>query len=112
MVLGYDFVNMHKCSLDFGEGVLSIGKNKVACLRLNPLDENVHITVKETVTVPANSEAIIPVTIFSPSSSPLPTESMCINSVSGMRYQEGLMVARILIDPRQESPPTENGQSK
>ena len=102
MVLGYDFLNMHKCSLDFGEGVLSIGKNKVACLRLNPSDENVHITVKETVTVPANSEAIIPVTIFSPSSSPLPTESMCINSVSGMRYQEGLMVARILIDPRQE----------
>ena len=97
MALGYDFLNMHKCSLDFGEGVISIGKNKVACLRLKPLDENVHITVRETVTVPAN-RSYYSVTIFSPISSPLPTESMCMNSVSGMRYQEGLIVARILID--------------
>lgn len=55
-VIGYDFLNKFDCILEMGKGVVTIGSNKIKCIKESQMDSIFKIALVETVTIPPNTE--------------------------------------------------------
>ena len=104
-VLGYDFLKKHGCCLDFGESTLCVNGIPISCIRLNQLYDNLHITVKEAVTLEPHSESIIEAEIVHPKTASSLPETVLVKPVSTFQHFEGMLMAKIVLDPRQQNVP-------
>ena len=97
-VIGYDFLKKHGSCLDFGCSTLLVNGVSLACVRLNQLTENLHITVGEPVTLAPYSETIS--TIDHPKKSHILPESILVKLLNHISLMDGLLVAKIVLDPK------------
>ena len=97
IILGYDFLSKHNCELKLGKGVLRIGRKKFICKRGMSTQTVCRIKVAERVFVPAESELIVNTIVEG--NFPENT-NVLVEPYSPSMSEKGLLVARVLVQPR------------
>ena len=57
-VIGYDFLNGNRCTIDIGEGMLHVNMHKIQCTKESQVSSLFKIKLAEKVIIPPNSEII------------------------------------------------------
>ena len=101
-ILGIDFLRKHRCELKLSDGQYHLSFPTGACpcqtRDSNPVCRRV--AVSQTVVVPPRSEALVPAKVLGP-----PGEETCgvLEPASKFLARSSLLVARTVVDPRQET---------
>ena len=100
LILGYDFMYDHDCSLDVRKGHLKIGKNHIQCNAEGQRNFVFRIKLENDFTVPPGSEMIV--------NGSIDDESYCLAGISeaileaktdSSLAKQGIMVAKALVNP-------------
>ena len=100
LILGYDFMYDHDCSLDVRKGHLKIGKNHIQCNAEGQRNFVFRIKLENDFTVPPGSKMIV--------NGSIDDESYCLAGISEAKLEaktdsslakQGIMVAKALVNP-------------
>ena len=97
LVLGYDFFQKHQCIIDLINNTIEISGETVPCCLESKLTSLFHIKLSENITVPSNSEMIVPVHLEHSSDEVIPSEMM-LERCPKIIEQTGVLVARSLVN--------------
>ena len=96
VVLGYDFLLQHQCTIDIGRTELKIGDLTIKCTLESQLPSIFRITVAENVLVPPTSEMVVPCKVDGGA----PHFSNAILEAANSKLADrGIFVAKSLVDP-------------
>ena len=96
LVLGYDFFQKHQCVIDLVNNTIDIGGKTVPCCLESKLASLFRIRVDENITIPANSEMIIPAYVQHSDDEVLPSEMMLEGCPKAIE-KKGVFIARSLV---------------
>ena len=93
VVLGFDFMNQNKCVIDVSSRTMQLNNQCILCQLESQVPSLFRITVRENVTIPSQSEMIIPAksvgTILS-------VTNFAIDSTTDTLKNKGILVAKSL----------------
>lgn len=106
MIIGYDFMYAHHCSLDVRNSRLKIGRQYVKCHQEGQTSSLFRIRLDRNVTVPPGAEMIIGGKIDLNGQSLRETSEMIIEpKPESVLTKQGILVAKALINPHSERIP-------
>ncbi|MCG8034214.1 MAG: retroviral-like aspartic protease family protein, partial [Candidatus Thiodiazotropha taylori] len=100
IILGYDFMYDHDCSLDIRNASLKIGENNIQCNSGSQDGFVFRIRVDSDVTVPPGCEMIIPGKIMTEDQDISQISEVLVEAKTGSTLaKQGIIVAKALVDP-------------
>ena len=106
MIIGYDFMFAHNCSLDIGNGRLKLGRKYIKCHQEAQNSSFFRICLDRDVTVPPGTEMIIGGKIDLNEPSLLGIFEMIIEpKAESDLSKKGILVAKALVNPNSQRIP-------
>ena len=93
-VLGYDFLYENAVSINVRDGSLALNGNKLQCELESNLPSVFRVTLSETVTIPPNSELIVPAKV---NNSSFNCDQAFVESSDFRLSEKGILVAKSLV---------------
>ena len=94
-VIGYDFLHNNRCTLDMGEGTISLHGIKIECTKESQMNSLFKVKLTENVIIPPNTEVLKSGKVEGDSTNVMHGMVQPISS----RHTENILVAKALVDP-------------